>query len=222
LDKDPDTTKLIDILLAEHKAVREDASQAMRLEMGVLGIGIGSIIFNFFIQPSDSIERYAGLIAISLFTLLIWQRETVRWKRASWFMWRLERHINRLANVAIIDWEETLKKANKDKPIQMRSARHYSRIITATLLSAISWFVAKVIIIIFNDSLNTVFLAQPFHPIFVVLLAIFIIIYIFLVQGDLEKYDLQGDWPTNDGLVSLSEYIDNLENRRAKSANQIL
>lgn len=192
----PDDSKTrIDILLAEYQSVRADVSQAMQMQTAIIAMGVGGIIA-LMGKGNYSRLRWLGISVVSLLTLILREREKIRWKRGSWYMWGLERKINYLAQARVMEWEHSLRNYVKQPP-PMKSAEIIPESITILIILFTTFSIFWTSYLLLKDGVPPELKTLSFDSYLLLILAFLVTLAIwYSVRWSREKYENAGKWPT--------------------------
>jgi hypothetical protein len=137
----------IDVMIEEYKALRDEVVRTPSQRLQILSIGIASAAV-LFAASINSIAVGNAHIVPGLALLLVipsvcwasldtWIAEATRGRRASFYLWGIERRINRALGERVLAWEEELRK--RDDPQMYMFRGHYWHVWTVfTAIAAIS------------------------------------------------------------------------------------
>ena len=113
------TVDPVDIMREEYKRLSDEVGKSLTNRITVLGVGLAAVgvLLGFAVKGSENSQLELPAVALGLMvpgtcflTLFIWASEVRRGRRASWYLWGLERRINSQMNQRLLRWEEDIRK----------------------------------------------------------------------------------------------------------------
>jgi hypothetical protein len=110
--------ELVDVFMEEYKVLRDEIVQSLSSRLQILSFGlatVGVLVAGATTALSRGETRVAPIVllvmvpAACLATEEIWYSEVRRGRRASWYLWGLERKINSQLSARALEWEGGLR-----------------------------------------------------------------------------------------------------------------
>ncbi len=109
----------INLLLEEYRSLREEVLRAISARFQILSLGLAGVA----LLAAHSVRALAGgdheyapvvlfllVPVICIATFYTWYSEMRRARRASWYLWGIERGLNSKCGLGIFSWEQDLRK----------------------------------------------------------------------------------------------------------------
>jgi hypothetical protein len=142
----------VDIMREEYKRLSDEVGKSLTNRFTVLGFGLAAVgvLLGFAVKGFENSQIELPAVALGLMvpgtcflTLFVWASEVRRGRRASWYLWGLERRINGEMKQRLLRWEEDIRKPAH--PLLVLFRGHYYVIVAffATVGTASAVFGAR-------------------------------------------------------------------------------
>jgi hypothetical protein len=133
----------VNVMLEEYKRLSDEIGKTLTNRLTIIGLGVTAIGVVFVsvtkattgMQPDlPGLALYTVVPAISFLVIHMWLSEVRRGRRASWYIWSLERKINAKLQEDVLAWERDIR--NATEPILSVYRSHYYVTVAFFLLVA--------------------------------------------------------------------------------------
>lgn len=186
------TNEELELIKEEYKRLSQeiDGSLTHRLQIIQFGLAFVGILVGFALESTDPISAEIVLTfmipAACFMVLYLWLSEVRRTRRASWYMFGLERRVNNQLQLRVLRWEEDIREQGFN-PLGVFRFHYYT---TASFFMFIAIFAATYGMWKWNNILILIRIGWP------LVFGVFIISAVGYILYHLPKYDFPDkSWP---------------------------
>lgn len=124
----------IDLMVEEYKRICDEVSKTLVNRLTILGLGLAAIgvLIGAAVNGLDNEDKtipalVLGIMvpAITFVVVFLWCSEVRRGRRASWYLWGLERRINQEFKSRVLRWEEDLRIGEPQELLGLFRSHYY-------------------------------------------------------------------------------------------------
>lgn len=117
----------IDLMMEEYKRLCDEIGKTMVNRLTILGFGLATVgvLLGFAARELRGPTLGIMVPAAALMTVFLWSSEVRRGRRASWYVWGLERHINNEVGRRVLGWEEDIRPPEANQLLSLFRGHYY-------------------------------------------------------------------------------------------------
>jgi HAD superfamily hydrolase (TIGR01509 family) len=139
----------LDLMTEEYKHLTDEIERALGNRLTILGLGLATIgvILGFavkaFQENNTALPSTALAVMVpgaAFMTVFLWMSEIRRGRRASWYVWGLERRINRELCRRVLRWEEAIRPPEEHRLLALFREHYYITVSFFLIAASVSAF----------------------------------------------------------------------------------
>ena len=134
-------------IMEEYKRLYDEIGRTMVNRLTIIGFGLAAIgvLLGFAVKDLQGDITILGSVilgimvpATAFMTVFLWSSEVRRGRRASWYIWWLERRINKEMNRRVLRWEEDIRPPEANPLLRLFRGHYYIITIFFTVVGGFS------------------------------------------------------------------------------------
>lgn len=139
----------LDLMIAEYKRLTNEIERTLVNRLTIVGLGLATIGVILGIGVKEFRENSTLLPATALgimipgaafMTVFLWMSEIRRGRRASWYVWGLERRINQELGRRALRWEEAIRPPAEHELLALFRPHYYVTVVFLLITASVSAF----------------------------------------------------------------------------------
>jgi len=140
-------------MIEEYKSLRDEISKTLVNRLTIISLGlvaVGALIGFAAKNPDGESTIISALVlgimvpATAFMAVFLWISEVRRGRRASWYLWGLERRINKELGKRVLRWEEDIRPPEASKLLRLFRGHYYVIILFFTVIGGGSAYFGSV------------------------------------------------------------------------------